>query len=272
MADYKIGNPITSMEGAFDVSGKNVVVTGGAGGIGRGIAQAFAESGANVIVMCRNEARGKKAVEELSAFRGKMAYYQCDVASLDSVKAAAEKVFADYGHVDVLINNAGVSTTTPFLEDTDLAEWHRVINTDLHGVANMTYVYTPNMIENGIEGTIINISSTGGERVPASAEMPPYNVAKAGVNMFSRYCGQKFGKYNIRCIALGPGPIHSELDADLPEEAKKVFQDVMPAHRFGEPIEIGALCVFLASPAAAFIRTGGMGGSILMDGGLSLVE
>lgn len=272
MADYKVGKYIESMEGAFDVSGKNVIVTGGAGGIGRGIAQAFAECGANVAVFNRNEERGLKAVEELSEYPGKMAYFQCDVADMDSVKAAAEKFFAEYGHVDVLINNAGVSTVTPFLEDTDLAEWHRVINTDLHGVANMTYVFTPNMIENDIEGTIINISSTGGERVPASAEMPPYNVAKAGVNMFSRYCAQKFGKYNIRCLALAPGPIHSELDADLPEEAKRVFQDVMPAHRFGMPLEIGAYCVFLASPAAAFIRTGSMNAACLMDGGLTLVE
>ena len=270
MADYKVGKPITSMEGAFDVSGLNVLVTGGAGGIGRGIAQAFAESGSNVIILCRNTERGAKAVEELSAYPGKMACYRCDVSDLDSVKAAAEQVFADFGHIDVLVNNAGVSTTTPFLEDTDLSEWHRVINTDLHGVANMTYVFTPNMIDNGIEGTIINISSTGGERVPASAEMAPYNVAKAGVNMFSRYCGQKFGKYNIRCIALGPGPIHSELDADLPEEAKRVFHDVMPAQRFGEPIEIGAFCVFLASPAASFIRTTQT--SFLMDGGLTAVE
>ena len=270
MADYKVGKPIESMEGAFDVSEKNVLITGGTRGIGRGIAQAFAESGANVIAFGRNEERGKRTVEELSEYPGKMAFYQCNVADLDSVKAAAAKVFADYGYIDVLINNAGVTTTTPLLDDTDLAEWHRVIDVDLHGVANMIYVFTPNMIENGIEGTIINISSSGGERVGPSAEMPPYHVAKAAVNMLSRYCGQKFGKYNIRCLALGPGPIHSDLDENLPEEAKRVFQDVMPAHRFGEAIEIGAFCVFLASPAASFIR--GASTSILMDGGLTLVE
>ncbi len=270
MADYIISKPVTSMDGAYSVEGYNVIVTGGAGGIGRGIAQAFAESGANVIVMNRNEAKGSKAVEELKeAGPGKHMYIKCDVSDHDSVIKAREAFFENYDHLDVLINNAGVGCTAPFLSEQGLDEWHRVINTDLHGVAYMVYEFAPKMVEHGTGGTIINISSIGGVRVAVSdgQHLAPYNVAKAGVDIFSRYLAIVLGDSNIRVLSVQPGPIHSELDNDLPEEAISRVYDVMPAHRFGEPIEVGAFCVYLSSPAGTFIR----GVNFPFDGGLTIV-
>lgn len=261
--------PITSMTNAFDVSGKNVVVTGGNRGIGKGISVAFAQSGANVAVLCRNYDSGMETVNELKQYGGKYTCIACDVSDIDKVKAAKKKLFTFFDHVDVLVNNAGVATTTPFLSDEGLNEWHRVINTNLHGVANIVHEIAPAMRDSGLGGSIINISSVGGQRVSASREHDnaPYNTAKAGLDIFTRYLAVVLGDYGIRVNCVAPGPTHSDLDKDLPPSAFEMIEKVLPAHRFGEPIEIGALCVFLASAAGSQIT----GCIYAHDGGLLCV-
>ena len=261
--------PIASMTNAFDVSGSNVVVTGGNRGIGKGISVAFAQSGANVAILCRNRDSGLEAVSELNQYGGKHTCVACDVSNIEEVKAAAKEVFAFYGHVDVIVNNAGVATTTPFLSEGGLSEWHRVIDTNLHGVANVVYAFAPAMRDRGLGGSIINISSVGAQRVSASREHPnaPYHAAKAGLEIFSKHLAVVLGDYGIRVNSVAPGPTHSDLDKDLPPSAFETIEKVLPAHRFGEPIEIGALCVFLASPAGCQIT----GCVYAHDGGLLCV-
>jgi len=258
--------PIPSMSGAFDVKGKNVVVTGGNRGIGFGIATAFAQSGANVAILCRNEKSGLESAESLKQYGGKYTAFQCDISDRDSVTAAAEKVFAFFDHVDVLVNNAGVATTTPFFDEKGLDEWHRVIDTNLHGVANVVYTIGPKMRDAGLGGAIINITSVGGQRVSNTREHhnSPYNTSKAGIDIFTKYLAIVLGDYGIRVNAIAPGPTHSDLDKDLPPSMFETVTKTLPAHRFGEPIEIGALCVFLASPAGVQIT----GTVMAHDGGL----
>lgn len=258
--------PITSMKNAFDVRGLNVVVTGGNRGIGKGISTAFAQSGANVVILCRNQESGIETAAELSAYGGRHDCFACDVADIDSVKAAARKVFEAFDHVDVLINNAGVATALPFLSEEGLNEWHRVIDTDLHGVANVIHEIAPVMRDAGRGGSIISISSVGGQRVSASRDHhnAPYNAAKAGLDIFSKYLAIVLGDHRIRVNVIAPGPTHSDLDKDLPPSAFEMIEKALPMHRFGEPIEIGALCVFLASPAGCQIT----GCVYAHDGGL----
>ncbi|MCL2201778.1 MAG: SDR family oxidoreductase [Oscillospiraceae bacterium] len=258
--------PIESMSGAFDVKGKNVVVTGGNRGIGLGISTAFAQSGANVAVLCRNEASGKEVAEGFSQYGGKHTCIQCDVADYDSVVAAGKKVYEFFGHVDVLVNNAGIGSTTNFFAENGLNEWHRIINTNLHGVANVVHTIVPNMKSSGKGGTIINISSVGGQRVSNSREHDnsPYNASKAGLDIFSKYLALTLGDFGIRVNSLAPGMTHSDLDKDLPPAAIEMAEAALPTHRFAEPIEIGALCVFLSSQAGCHIT----GTVIVHDGGL----
>lgn len=262
--------PIPNMTGAFSVAGKNVVVTGGNRGIGLGIATAFAQSGANVVILCRNAASGEAAAAEFKQYGGKYACFACDISDIESVKAAAEQVFTFFDHVDVLVNNAGVASTTEFLSDENMSEWHRVINTNLHGVANVVHTIAPKMRDAGKGGSIINISSVGGQRVSNAKNHhnPPYNVAKAGLDMFTRYLAIDLGDYGIRVNAIAPGPTHSDLDKQLPPEMFETVEKNMPTHRFGEPIEIGALAVFLASPAGCQLT----GTVMLHDGGLFCIE
>jgi len=257
------------MTDAFSVRGLNVVVTGGNRGIGFGICAAYAQCGANVAVLCRDRAKGDAAAEKLRSYGTVCVAAACDVASDESVRAAAGEVFGAFPHVDVLVNNAGISTVSEFLRDRDLKGWHEVINTNLNGPARMLYAIVPRMIEAGRGGSVINISSIGGQALGGARThpMPPYHVSKAALDMFTRNMAIELGDYGIRVNAIAPGPTHSDLDRDLPPDAFEKFEKLMPMHRFAEPIEIGALCVFLSSPAGNQIT-----GTVLVhDGGLLLI-
>ncbi len=258
--------PITSMTDAFSVKGYNVVVTGGNRGIGKGIATAFAQSGANVAILCRNYEGGCAVAQDLAQYGTRTTCIQVDISDLESVRNAEKQVFQFFDHLDVLVNNAGVATTTPFLAEKGLDEWHRVLDTDLNGVANMVYCFAPHMVEAGLGGSIINTSSVGGQRVGGAKEHPnaPYHAAKAGLDHFCRYLAIELGDAGIRVNNIAPGPFHSDLDADLPASFIESVGRDMPMHRFGEPIELGAYAVFLASPAARMIT----GSICVADGGL----
>lgn len=262
--------PIASMADAFSVKGKNVVVTGGNRGIGLGISQAFAQSGANVVILCRDAKSGASVAESFKEYGGRYACFSCDISDHAAVVSAAKEVYGFYDSVDVLVNNAGVATTTPFLSEKGLDEWHRVINTNLHGIANVVHELVPKMRDAGKGGAIINISSVGGQRVSNSKdhENSPYNVSKAGIDIFTQYLAIVLGDYGIRVNCIAPGPTHSDLDKDLPPSAIAMVEKSMPAHRFGEPLEIGAMCVFLASPAGVQIT----GLVAQHDGGLMIVS
>ena len=262
-------HPIKNMTGAFSVKGQNVVVTGGNRGIGLGISEAYAQSGANVAVLCRNRESGEAAVENLRQYGTKCFFAACDVGDAGSVKAAAEEVFRRFENVDVLINNAGVSTVGKFLDDKDMAEWHRVINVNLNGPAYVMQAIVPGMIKAGKGGSVINISSIGGQHLGGALTHPmaPYHASKAALDIFTRNMAIEFGDYGIRVNGIAPGPTHSDLDKDLPPDAFEKISRIMPAHRFAEAIEVGALCVFLSSPAGVQIT----GTVIVHDGGMLLV-
>lgn len=263
---FPITAPITNMDGAFSVKGFNVVVTGGNRGIGLGITTAFAQSGANVAILCRNKQSGQEVADSMQQYGGRYTCIACDIADINSVKAAEKEVFEFFDHVDVLVNNAGVATNVFFLDDVDMKEWNRVINTNLHGVANMVHTFAPHMRDYGKGGSIINISSIGGQHIGDARSHPngPYFTSKAALDMFTKYLAIELGDLGIRVNCVSPGPTHSDLDADLPPSALKEIAEDMPLHRFGEGIEIGAYCVFLASHAGCHIT-----GSICNhDGGM----
>jgi NAD(P)-dependent dehydrogenase (short-subunit alcohol dehydrogenase family) len=261
--------PISNMTDAFSVKGQNVIITGGNRGIGFGISAAYAQSGANVAILCRNKESGDKAVEELKQYGTTCLCVACDVGDAASVKAAAAEIFKTFATIDVLINNAGVSTVSLFLDDKDLKEWHRVMNINLNGPANTIYEIVPHMIKAGKGGSVINISSIGGQSLGGAKThpMPSYHASKAALDMFTKNMAIEFGNYGIRVNAIAPGPTHSDLDKDLPPDAFEKFENMMPMRRFAEPIEVGALCVFLSSQAGNQIT----GTVVVHDGGLLIV-
>ncbi len=258
---------ITSMKRAFDLTGQNVVITGGNGGLGLACALAMAEQGANIAILCRNTAKAADALEQLKPFGGKYESFACDITSLPSCKAAVDAVCACFGNIDILINNAGVSCFNELLDmDEELSDWYNVLNTDLNGTVHMTYYVGKKMRDAGKGGSIINISSNAAFIVNKTQPMSPYSTAKAGVCHFTHCMAVELGKHNIRCNAIAPGFVNTELSHFIPEDQFTYINNQMPLHRFGEPIEVGAMAVYLASPAAANVT----GTVNVIDGGYIL--
>ena len=259
--------PITSLKDAFSLAGQNAIVTGGNRGIGLCIADAMAQAGANVAILCRDLEKGKEALGTLSAYRGRYECFACDVGDLRSVRQAVAETYASFGNIDILVNNAGVTTEKAFLDmDEDLGEWYRVLNTDLNGVAHVTYEVGKRMRDAGKGGAMINITSVSGVIVHRDNPRSPYNAAKAGVNHFTHAMAVELGRYNIRVNAIAPGYIRTGFTANPTPEFEAFIKAHQPLDRLGEGIEIGAMAVFLASPAAGHLT-----GSIqIVDGGFTL--
>ncbi|MCE5254578.1 MAG: SDR family oxidoreductase [Actinomycetia bacterium] len=263
--------PVGDLSRVMDVSGRCVIVTGAAAGIGFGIARAFAERGATVAVLDIDMEAGRAAVAKLGLLGGQHLFVACDVSDRGMVRRAVDTVHAAFGRIDVLVNNAGINAVKPFLDmDESLPEWHRVIDVDLHGPVNMTHAVDSKMRADRQGGLIINISSVGGARCSGSKDMPAagYVAAKAAINHLTVSWAIEFADYDIRVNCIMPGPTHSRLDEQLTPEMKARNERMILARRYGEPLEIGALCVFMASAEGAHLN----GVVIPHDGGYLCVN
>ena len=258
---------IDSMKNAFCLKDKVAIVTGGDTGIGFGIATAFAEQGANVAIFCRRQDRAEEALEKLGKIGGTHRWYKTDITDYDNCKASVDAVMADYGTIDILVNNGGVAAMGNILEyGEDLKEWFHCIDVDLNGAFRLCYLVGKIMREKG-KGKVINVTSNSGEmcNIPS---FTPYNVAKAGLNRLTKCLAWEWGPYHINVNAIAPGYTHSNLSSEAPKEVEEMLTRNIPYGRYGEPIEIGALAVYLASEASD-IMTGAV---LTIDGGYSLAR
>lgn len=255
------------MENAFSLNGKNAIITGGNKGIGLGIASAFAQQGANVAIMARDEVTGKTVVKEFNEkYDGKFAFYKLDISNMENCREAVKQAVSDFGHIDILVNNAGFGPNGNLLDmDEEMSDWFHCMDVDLNGVVRMTYVVGKIMRDQGRGGKIINISSNAGEICSRDVNMVAYCTAKAGVNMFTKGIALELAKFGIRVNAIAPGYTRSNM-LDLPEPVEKALSMAIPVKRFGEPIEIGALATYLASDASDNVT----GVVVTIDGGHSL--
>jgi NAD(P)-dependent dehydrogenase (short-subunit alcohol dehydrogenase family) len=253
---------IPRLEQLLDFRGKIVVVTGAASGIGIGIANRFAEAGADVVVNYRTKESGAREVVKAIERRGRRAIaVQADVSQSAGATALVENTVAAFGGLDVLINNAGSYPVSALAEMSEL-EWDQVIADNLRSVHLCTQAAARYMMAQGRPGAIVNIASIEAEN-PAS-DHTHYSAAKAAVVMYTRSAALELGGQGIRVNCVSPGLIWREgLDRDWPEGVN-AYLGAVPLRRLGRTEDVADACLFLASAAARWIT----GANLVVDGGV----
>lgn len=231
---------------------KTAIVTGATRGIGHAIAVRFAKEGCNVAFCGRTRNDRMVAVEEELATLGvKAKGYAADVANYDSAQAFVKEVLADFGKVDILINNAGITDDSAMKRMTE-EQFDRVVGTNLKSVFCMTKAIQPSMWKQGF-GSIVNIGSVVG--IAGNYNQANYAASKAGIIGLSKSCAKEFAARNIRVNVLCPGFVETEMTADIPKELMDTWTSRIPMKRAGTPDEVAQCCVFLASDMSSYITS-----------------
>jgi 3-oxoacyl-[acyl-carrier protein] reductase len=241
-----------------ELSGTTAVVTGGSRGIGLAIASALAEAGARVAVLGRNGARAEEAAATLPG-EGHLGL-ACDVADPAAAQSAVAAVEAAFGGVDVLVNNAGITRDNILLRLKD-EDWDEVLDTNLKGAFNMTRAVTRGMMKRR-SGVILNVSSVVG--LMGNAGQTNYAASKAGLFGLTKSVARELASRGIRCNAIAPGFIATDMTAELDEKQTEALQERIPLGRLGAPEDVAAVVRFLAGPSAGYIT----GQIITVDGGM----
>jgi 3-oxoacyl-[acyl-carrier protein] reductase len=240
---------------------KVALVTGASKGIGRGVALKLAEYGADVAFTYLSSVEKGQALErELAAFGIKAKGYRSDASDNKASEELITAVITDFGKIDAVVNNAGI-TKDGLLMRMSEEQFNDVIRTNLNSVFNITKAVMKPMLK-ARSGSIINMSSVVG--VKGNAGQANYAASKAGINGFTKSVALELGSRNIRCNAIAPGFIETEMTGVLPEETVKQWREAIPLKRGGTPEDVANLVVFLASDLSSYIT----GQVIHCDGGM----
>lgn len=248
----------------FDLSGRIAIVTGGSIGLGRQIAGGLAEMGANVVLCARKEARCQQAAKELQQLGVKAIAFGCDVKDQASIKGMVDATLSEFGRIDILINNAGISWGAP-AEEMRLEDWNKVIETNLTGSFLCAQSVGKIMMKQG-RGKIINIASIAGLG-GAPPELPAigYHASKGGVISFTKDLACKWAIHNIQVNAIAPGWFPTHMSSRVLDHHEDLFLSHIPMRRFGGENDLKGAAVFLASDASNYVT----GHVLVVDGGQS---
>ena len=237
------------------------LVTGSSRGIGRAIAIELAKRGINIVINNdKDPQEGIEVVNEINKIGQRAIYIQADVSDPDQVKKMIEKIIDEFGRIDILINNAGI-TRDKMLENMDIDHWDRVISVNLTGTFNCTKSVIKYMKKQG-SGKIINIASVVGEI--GNFGQANYAASKGGVIAFTKTVAKEYAKYDVLVNAIAPGFINTKMVEGIPQEVIRKILEQIPLGRLGEPEEVAKLVGFLASDDANYIT----GQVINLNGGL----
>jgi 3-oxoacyl-[acyl-carrier protein] reductase len=241
-----------------ELAGQVALVTGGSRGIGLAIARELAEAGARVAVVARN---GERAAEAAAGLPGDgHAGFACDVADPDAVKETVAAVEAQLGPVAILVNNAGITRDNILLRLGD-DDWNQVLDVNLKGAFNTIRAVTRGMMKRR-DGVILNVSSVVG--LMGNAGQTNYAASKAGLLGLTRSVARELASRGIRCNAIAPGYIATDMTSELTEDQTVALQSQIPLGRLGEPGDVAPLVRFLAGPGGRYIT----GQTVTVDGGM----
>ena len=257
-------SPSKSVRQLFDLTGRTAIITGGSVGLGRQMAEALAEQGANLVLCARKKERCEQAAAEVQQLGVKTLAAACDVKKPDDVNAVVDSAIKTFGRIDILINNAGTSWGAP-IEEMRLEHWNKVIETNLTGTFLFSQAVGKHMVA-ARRGKIINIASVAGlGGAPPEFQAIGYHASKGGVIIFTKDLACKWGQHNIQVNAIAPGWFPTNMSQVLIERNKDAFLSRIPLHRFGSDYDLKGAAVFLASDASDFVT----GHVLVVDGGQS---
>lgn len=243
------------------LEGKTAIITGGTRGIGKGIVEIFAKHGANIAFTYSSSAEAAEELASRTSKEGvKVRAYQSDASSFEQSQDLAAKVMEEFGSIDILINNAGITKDNLLMRMSE-EDFDKVIEVNLKSVFNMTKAVQRTMLKQR-KGSIINMSSVVG--VKGNAGQTNYAASKAGIIGFSKSVALELGSRDIRCNVVAPGFIETEMTAKLDEATVQSWRDAIPLKRGGTPEDIANACVFLASDLSAYVT----GQTLNVDGGM----
>ena len=245
------------------LEGKVALITGGTRGIGRAIALRFAEAGADVAFTYRKGSEeAAEVVAAIEQMGRRVKGYMSDAADFEAAEQVVRDVVAEFGRIDVLVNNAGIAQIA-MMQDVSDSDWRRMIDTNLSAAFYVSREVVPCMIRRG-HGAVVHIGSMWG-KTGASCEVA-YSAAKAGIRGLTQSMAKELGPSGIRVNCVEPGVIDTEMNATLDEGTRSLLMDETPLCRLGLPAEIASAVVFLAGEDASFIT-----GQILgVDGGFAV--
>ena len=251
--------------GFFDLSGKTAVITGSSRGIGRAIAAALAQCGAQVVISSRKQAACEETAAAISAAGGEAAAIACHVGDKAQLKALVERTHARFGGIDILVNNVGVNPVLGPLAELSDEAFDRVIASNVKSALWLSTLVLPEMAARN-DGAVILVSSVAALR--GSAGIGAYGIAKAGVNQLARSLACEWGAHNIRVNAIAPGLIKTDFARALWEDEALARRRIAetPLGRLGTAEDVAGAAVLLASPAGSFIT----GQTIVVDGGVTI--
>jgi len=254
----------------FDLTGQAAIVTGGARGLGRQMAHALAEAGADVAICDLLEEDGHGTAVEVAALGRRSYFGKVDVTRVDQIEAFVEQAIERLGKIDILVNNAGMPSDGLALDEEPDDAWRRMIDTNLSSMFYFGQRVARHMIDRGAGGVIINMASINALVISniAPRHNVPYCVAKAGVAQLTRGMAADWVPYGIRVNAIAPGTMLTAQTAasrTYPEIVERIIANT-PMKRYGEEEEIKGLVVYLASPASSFMT----GSLVVMDGGTTI--
>lgn len=244
------------------VKDKVVIITGGGSGIGKETGILFAKEGAKVVVGDVNEKAGAETVELIKNAGGDAIFTKLDVSNREQTRQAIKDTIAEYGRIDVLINNAGIIQDALVVKMTE-EQWDKVVNINLKGPFNCIQAVVEQMIAQG-GGVILNISSI--VALYGNVGQTNYAATKAGLVGMTKTLAKELGKKGIRVNAIAPGFIYTPMTATVPEKILEMMKEKTPLKRLGTPADVANALLFLASDDASFIN----GAVISVDGGLLL--
>ena len=229
---------------------KVALITGASRGIGKAIAQTFGEQGAKIAFTYRSSLEKAQAFEKELEEQGiEVKGFQSDAGSFEDSEQLIKDVVEEFGTIDVLVNNAGITRDTLILRMNE-EQWDQVIETNLKSVFNLTKHVARTMMKQR-SGSIINLTSIVG--MIGQAGQANYAASKAGIIGFTKSIADELGSRGIRCNAIAPGFIETEMTAELPDDTQKSYLSSIPMNRFGQPEEVGNAALFLASDLSSYV-------------------